>query len=42
MAPVTYAVASAATAAPKSPGISEPTKAYRSPIALKFVNPVFT
>ena len=41
-APVTYAVASAATAAPKSPGIFDPTNAYASPIALKFVNPVFT
>ena len=39
---VTYAVASAATAAPRSPGIFEPTNAYTSPIALKFVKPVLT
>ena len=38
----TYPAASAATAAPKSPGILEPTKAYTSPSALKFVKPVLT
>ena len=35
-------MASAATAAPRSSGMFEPTNAYVSPIALKFVKPWLT